>query len=116
MQSVLGSKDNRIPKTMTETATTDRFVIEVSRVGTVDHIVGLEAEPASGPSYSSRRELPGEKLCNRSTRSPASEHNCSSLAPSPIARRFASRAVFGIYWFIWEVHAYKTSQLLWLLC
>lgn len=74
MQFALGSNDNRIPKTMTETATTDRFVIEVSRVGTVDHIVDLEADPASGPSYSSRRELPGEKLCNRSTRSPASEH------------------------------------------
>ncbi|QZP39397.1 hypothetical protein [Halobaculum magnesiiphilum] len=59
---------------MTETATTDRFVIEVSRVGTVDHIVDLEADPASGPSYSFRRELSGEKLCNRSTRSPASEH------------------------------------------
>ena len=74
MQFALGSNDNRIPKTMTETATTDRFVIEVSRVGTVDHIVDLEADPASGPSYSSRRELPGEKLCNRSTRSPASEY------------------------------------------
>ena len=61
-------------ETMTETATTDRFVIEVSRVGTVDHIVDLEADPASGPSYSSRRELPGEKLCDRSTRSPASEY------------------------------------------
>jgi hypothetical protein len=74
MQFALGSNDNRIPKTMTETATTDRFVIEVSHVGTVDHIVDLEADPASGPSYSSRRELPGEKLCNRSTRSPASEY------------------------------------------
>ena len=74
MQFALGSKDNKIPKTMTETATTDRFVIEVSRVGTVDHIVDLEADPASGPSYSSRRELPGEKLCNRSTRSPTSEY------------------------------------------
>ena len=74
MQFALGSKDNRIPKTVTETTTTDRFVIEVSRVGTVDHIVDLEADPASGPSYSSQWELPGEKLCDRSTRSPASEY------------------------------------------
>ena len=74
MQFALSSKDTKIPTTMTETATTDRFVIEVSRVGTVDHIVDLEADPASGPSYRSRREFPGEKLCDRSTRSPTSEY------------------------------------------
>jgi len=57
-----------------ETATTDRFVIEVSRVGTVDHIVDLEADRANRPSYPSRREFPGEKPRDRSTRSPASEY------------------------------------------
>ena len=31
---------------MTDTDTTDRFVIEVSQVGTVDHIVDLEADSA----------------------------------------------------------------------
>lgn len=59
---------------MTETAIADRFVIEVSRVGTVDHIVDLEATSADRSPYSPRRELPGEKLCGRSTRSPASEY------------------------------------------
>ena len=59
---------------MTETDIQDRFVIEVSRVGTVDHIVDLEAEPANRSRYSPRRELPGEKLCDRSTRSSASEY------------------------------------------
>jgi len=58
---------------MTDTDITDRFVIEVSRVGTVDHIVDLKAEPADRSPYSPRRDLPGEKLCDRSTRSPASE-------------------------------------------
>lgn len=73
MQFALSSKDTRISKPMTETATTDRFVIEVSRVGTVDHIVDREAGPADGSSYSSRQEFPDEKLSNRSTRSPASD-------------------------------------------
>lgn len=59
---------------MTDTEITDRFVIEVSRVGTVDHIVDLEAESADRSPYSPHRELPGEKLCDRSTRSPASEY------------------------------------------
>jgi hypothetical protein len=59
---------------MTDTDIADRFVIEVSRVGTVDHIVDLDAEPADRSPYSLRRDLPGEKLCNRSTRSPASEY------------------------------------------
>ncbi|EMA50527.1 hypothetical protein C448_01374 [Halococcus morrhuae DSM 1307] len=59
---------------MTDTDITDRFVIEVSRVGTVDHIVDLEAEPVDRTPYSPRRDLPGEKLCDRSTRSPASEY------------------------------------------
>jgi len=59
---------------MTETDIQDRFVIEVSRVGTVDHIVDLESEPANRSRFSPRRELPGEKLCDRSTRSPASEY------------------------------------------
>ena len=59
---------------MTNSKDTERFVIEVSRVGTVDHIVDLEAEPANRSRYSPRRELPGEKLCDRSTRSPASEY------------------------------------------
>jgi hypothetical protein len=59
---------------MTDTDITDRFVIEVSRVGTVDHIVDLEAEPTNRSPYSPRRDLPGEKLCDRSTRSPASEY------------------------------------------
>jgi len=67
-------KIDSITEIMTDTDTTDRFVIEVSQVGTVDHIVDLEADPASGPSYSSRRELPGKKLCDRSTRSPANEY------------------------------------------
>jgi hypothetical protein len=59
---------------MTETDIADRFVIEVSRMGTVDHIVDLEAESADRSPYSSRRELSGEKLCDRSTRSPAGEY------------------------------------------
>lgn len=59
---------------MTETDIRNRFVIEVSRVGTVDHIVDLDAEPAERSRYSPRRHLPGEKLCDRSTRSPASEY------------------------------------------
>ena len=59
---------------MTDTATTDRFVIEVSKVGTVDHIVDLEADSANGLPHTSRQDLPGEKLCDRSTRSPASEY------------------------------------------
>jgi hypothetical protein len=59
---------------MTETDTADRFVIEVSRVGTVDHIVDLEAKAVDRSPYSLRRELPGEKLCDRSSRSPASEY------------------------------------------
>lgn len=53
---------------------TKRFVIEVNQLGTVDHIVDLEAEPVGRSAYSPRRELPGEKLCDRSTRSPASEY------------------------------------------
>ncbi|QCC56711.1 hypothetical protein DV706_18480 (plasmid) [Natronorubrum bangense] len=52
---------------------TDRFVIEVSRVGTVDHIVDLDAESSASSPYSPH-DLPGVKLCNRSTRSPASEY------------------------------------------
>jgi hypothetical protein len=59
---------------MTERETTDRFVIEVSQVGTVDHIVDLEADSADRSSYAPRQALPGEKLCVRSTRSPASEY------------------------------------------
>ncbi|MDZ5812950.1 hypothetical protein U4E84_16540 [Halorubrum sp. AD140] len=59
---------------MTNTDTTDRFVIEVSQVGTVDHIVDLEADSADGSPYAPRQDLPGEKLCDRSTRSPASEY------------------------------------------
>lgn len=59
---------------MTETDITNRFVIEVSRIGTVDHIVDLESEPADRSAYSPRQHLPGEKLCDRSTRSPASEY------------------------------------------
>lgn len=67
-------KINRTTKTMTDTDTTDRFVIEVSQVGTVDHIVDLEADSADRSPYAPRRDLPGEKLCDRSTRSPASEY------------------------------------------
>ena len=59
---------------MTNSEDTERFVIEVSRVGTVDHIVDLEAEPADRSPYSPRRDLLGEKLCDRSSRSPASEY------------------------------------------
>lgn len=59
---------------MTETDHTDRFVIEVSQVGTVDHIVDLEADSADPSPYAPPRGLPGEKLCDRSTRSPASEY------------------------------------------
>jgi hypothetical protein len=59
---------------MTDTDTTDRFVIEVSQVGTVDHVVDLEADSTGKSPYASRRDLPGEKLCDRSTRSPASEY------------------------------------------
>lgn len=59
---------------MTETDRTDRFVIEVSQVGTVDHIVDLEADSADRSPYAPRRDLPGEKLCDRSKRSPASEY------------------------------------------
>jgi hypothetical protein len=59
---------------MTDTEITDRFVIEVSQVGTVDHIVDLEAESADRSPYAPRRDLPGKKLCDRSTRSPASEY------------------------------------------
>lgn len=60
--------------TGSETEILDRFVIEVSQIGTVDHIVDMEAEPVGRLAYSPRRELPGEKLCDRSTRSPASEY------------------------------------------
>ena len=59
---------------MTDPEDTERFVIEVSRVGTVDHIVDLEAEPADRSLYAPRRGLPGEKLCDRSSRSPASDY------------------------------------------
>ena len=59
---------------MTNSEDTERFVIEVSRVGTVDHIVDLEAEPADRSPCSPRRDLLGEKLCDRSSRSPASEY------------------------------------------
>jgi hypothetical protein len=59
---------------MTDTEITDRFVIEVSRIGTVDHIVDLDAKSADRSPYSPRRDLPGEKLCDRSSRSPASEY------------------------------------------
>lgn len=59
---------------MTDTQITDRFVIEVSQVGTVDHIVDLETDSADRSPYAPRRDLPGEKLCDRSTRSPASEY------------------------------------------
>lgn len=58
---------------MTEIDITERFVIEVSRVGTVDHIVDLEAE-VDRSAYSPRQHLPGAKLCDRSTRSPASKY------------------------------------------
>ena len=60
--------------TESETEILERFVIEVSQVGTVDHIVDVEAEPVGRSTYSPRQELPGEKLCDRSTRSPASEY------------------------------------------
>lgn len=43
-------------------------------MGTVDHIVDLEVESADRSSYSPLWELPGEKLCDRSPRSPASEY------------------------------------------
>ena len=59
---------------MADTEITDRFVIEISQVGTVDHIVDLEADSVDRSAYAPRRELPGEKLCDRSTRSPASEY------------------------------------------
>lgn len=59
--------------TDSETGIMERFVIEVSQVGTVDHTVDLDAE-VDRSAYSPRRELPGEKLCDRSTRSPASEY------------------------------------------
>ncbi|GGC71018.1 hypothetical protein [Haloferax sulfurifontis] len=59
---------------MTDTEITDRFVIEVSQVGTVDHIVDLEADSVDRSPYAPRQDLPGEKLCDRSTRSPASEY------------------------------------------
>jgi hypothetical protein len=57
-----------------QTEILERFVIEVSQIGTVDHIVDLEAKPVDRSAYSPRGELPGEKLCDRSTRSPASEY------------------------------------------
>jgi len=60
--------------TDTETEILERFVIEVSQIGTVDHIIDMEAEPVGRSAYSPRRELLGEKLCDRSTRSPASEY------------------------------------------
>jgi len=60
--------------TSSETDILERFVIEVSQIGTVDHIVDMEAEPVGRSAFSPRRELPGEKLCDRSTRSPASEY------------------------------------------
>ena len=60
--------------TESETEILERFVIEVSQIGTVDHIVDVEAEPVGRSTYSPRQELPGEKLCDRSTRSPASEY------------------------------------------
>jgi hypothetical protein len=67
---------------MTDTDTTDRFVIEVSQVGTVDHIVDLEADSADGSPYAPRQDLPGEKLCDRSTRSPASEYITLRTTPT----------------------------------
>lgn len=52
----------------------ERFVIEVSRTGTVDHVIDLRAESGDKSAYSPRRNLPGEKLCDRGSRSLASEH------------------------------------------
>lgn len=46
---------------MTDTDIADRFVIEASRIGTVDHIVDLDAESANRSPYSPRRELPGRE-------------------------------------------------------
>jgi hypothetical protein len=53
---------------------TERFAIEVSNTGTVDHIVDVDAASTDQSPYSVRSQLPGEKLCDRSTRSPASRY------------------------------------------
>lgn len=59
---------------MSEVDWEDRFVVEVSKVGTVDHIVDLEADTADRTTLVAGRGLPGEKLCSRSSRFPGSDH------------------------------------------
>lgn len=58
--------------TDSETKTLERFRIEVSQVGTVDHIVDVDADSIDRSPYS---QLPfrGRKLCDRGSRWPGDE-------------------------------------------
>lgn len=59
---------------MTGKDPTERFVIEVGREGTADHVIDLDASTAAESTLlPSVREMPGEMMCDRGTRWPEYE-------------------------------------------